>query len=66
MSTSTRTKSQLEDEVENLRANLEDAHQLLGRALGYSTLEDGEDYEEPDDSEDDDAEENDESQEDDD
>jgi hypothetical protein len=46
------TKSDLEDEVETLRAKLEDAHSIIAEALGYGELEDDDSAEiEDDDSE---------------
>lgn len=33
------TKSDLEDEVETLRAKLEDAHSVISEALGYGEVE---------------------------
>lgn len=43
------TKSDLEDEVETLRAKLEDAHSIISEALGYGDVDsDDEDAEEDD------------------
>jgi hypothetical protein len=40
------TKQELEGELEEMRAKLEEAHSLLGDALGYEPDEDEEDEEE--------------------
>lgn len=40
------TKSELEAEVEELRASLDQAHGILTRALGYDELEEDEDEDE--------------------
>ena len=48
------TKSDLEDEVETLRAKLEDAHSIISEALGYGEVESEDEDEDPDDEADDD------------
>ena len=60
MSPSSKTKSDLQDELEELRTKLEDAHSIIGEALGYDSTDDAESEERNEDDEDDEDDENDE------